>query len=312
MKQGNTKSPNKTIFFVLLGLFCLVSIIFFLVRGSDVPLFNPKGIIATQQYNLMVRVVILLLEIAIPAILIFYFIAWKYRESNNKATRTPDADHRKSYVFFMWAFPTVTMLLLVSIMWPATHKLSPQRSIENGIKPLKIQVIAMRWKWLFIYPEQNIATINYIQIPVNTPVQFDLTGDEVPMSSFWIPHLGGQLYAMTGHVNRLNLMAETIGDYPGSSAELNGDGFSGMKFTARASSLESFNAWTREIKQSSNILSQEEYANILKPSVDNSAAYYAQVGTDIYDNMLMKYNGMHSGHVKKSSQVEHRDYMEHQ
>ncbi len=174
-----------------------------LMKGKDATLFHPKGIIATAQFRLMIRTVLVLLEIAIPALFLFYFFAWKYRESNVPGTPDPKPDHGKSLVFIIWALPTITMLLLASIMWPAAHTLAPQKAIASGAKPLRIQVIAMRWKWLFIYPDQNIATVNYIQVPTGTPLQFDLTADEIPMSSFWIPHLGGQLYAMTGHVNRL-------------------------------------------------------------------------------------------------------------
>jgi len=201
-------------------------------------------------------------------------------------------------VFSLWAIPTVFMLVLASVMWSATHKLAPQKAIASGTKPLTVQVIAMRWKWLFIYPEQNIATVNFVQVPTGTPVLFELTADEAPMSSFWIPHWGGQLYAMTGHVNPLNLLAETPGDYAGRSAEINGAGFAGMKFVAHASSKEDFDVWVKSVQLSSDVLDSEKYGMLLKPSENNTATFYSKADTDVYDNVLTKYNGSHdhTGH----------------
>ena len=151
----------------------------------------------------------------------------------------------------------------------------------------------MRWKWVFIYPEQQIATVNFVNVPVGTPVTFELTADEAPMSSFWIPNLGGQLYSMTGHVNRLNLMAEEAGDYPGSSAEINGAGFAGMKFTARASQPKDFDAWVQRVKQSSDVLDAASYKSLVQPSENNPAVFYSAYDNDLYDTVVTKYMGSH-------------------
>lgn len=276
---------------LFIGLVLLVAI---LLQGVDVALFSPKGLIAREQHGLMLVSAALLLVIAVPTLFLLYFIAWKYRESNEKATYAPLASHGKFFVFSVWAIPSVFMLVLASVMLPATHKLAPQKPINSSIQPLKIQVVAMRWKWLFIYPEQNIATVNFVQVPVGTPVQFELTADEAPMNSFWIPHLGGQLYAMTGHVNRLNLMAAEAGDYSGSAAEINGAGFAGMKFVTRASSTEDFDQWVQTVRQSSEVLDSAGYKKLLSPSENNPAAFYANAEPDLYDNLLLKYNGDHN------------------
>ncbi len=244
----------------------------------------------------MVRTVTLMLGLAIPTLTLFYFMAWRYRESNEKAAYQSHTNHAKTLIFSIWSVPIIFMLMLASVMWPATHRLAPQKLIEAGVEPLNVQVIAMRWKWLFVYPEQEIATVNYIQIPVGTPVQFELTADETPMSSFWIPRLGGQLYAMTGHVNRLNLMAETPGDYGGSSAEINGAGFAGMKFIARASSSQDFNKWVQELRLTEQVLDEKEYEKLLSPSMNNPAIYYSDADSDLFDKLLMKYNGSHMEH----------------
>ncbi len=292
-KHKNKVGHNNPVGFIVLGLIGLGLTITILLRGTDVALLNPKGPIAEAQLNLMIFSAALLLGVAVPTLILLYFFAWKYRESNEKAPYNPSVRHGKFFVFSMWAIPSVFILVLALGMLPATQKLEPSRSIVSDIKPLNIQVIAMRWKWIFIYPEQNIATVNFVQVPVGTPVQFELTADESPMSSFWIPHLGGQLYAMTGHVNRLNLMAEEPGDYPGRSAEITGAGFADMKFIARASSKADFEQWVRNIKLSSDTLDATEYKKLLSPSENNPATLYSKAEPDLFDNLLLKYNGSH-------------------
>lgn len=299
MPKGKKKrGEGRTIKLVILGLIGLGFLVTLLLQGTTVALFSPKGLIASEQHRLMMLSLALLLEIAIPALFLFYFFAWKYRETNDKAIYKPDTPHNKTLVFAIWAVPTISMLLLASVMWPATHKLAPQKAIINGAKPLTIEVIAMRWKWLFIYPEQHIATVNFIQIPVGTPVQFDLSADETPMSSFWIPQLAGQLYAMTGHINRLNIMADTAGDYRGSAAEINGDGFAGMKFIARASSISDFDQWVKLVGQSSTTLDTITYNDLLKPSQNNNATFYSSPQPNLYATMLTKYTGSHTQHTE--------------
>jgi cytochrome o ubiquinol oxidase subunit 2 len=276
---------------ILFALALLGLLIGFLLHGKNVALFNPKGIIARQQHHLITSTLTVLLAIAIPSLLLLYFVAWKYRDTNPKVQQATHTRHGKLLVTSIWLIPTAVMLYLVSVMWPATHRLAPQNSIASETKPLTIQVISLRWKWLFIYPEQHIASLNFVQLPVGTPVTFEMTADETPMSSFWIPNLGGQLYTMTSHVNRLNLMAETIGDYPGSSAEINGPGFAGMKFTARASSSQDFDQWVNALQQSPDVLNTSTYDSLLEPSEYNSSKFYASPDPNIYADVLRKYEG---------------------
>lgn len=294
-KHKNKRTQSNHVALILLGLAGLGLSITMLLQGVNVALFDPKGLVAREQHNLMLVTVVLLLAIAVPTLAVFYFFAWKYRESNEKARHNPDAQHGKFFVFSLWAIPTVFMLALASVMWPATHKLTPKQAIASSVHPITIQVVAMRWKWLFIYPEQNIATVNFVQLPINTPVQFQLTADETPMSSFSIPQLGGQLYAMTGHQNQLNLIADTPGDYAGRSAEINGAGFAGMKFTAHASSMADFNAWVQDVKQASGVLDTATYKKLLSPSQDNTAVFYSRAESDLYSKLVIKYSGSHGG-----------------
>jgi len=297
-KHTSKSNEGRSVKLLVFGFVGLVLLVAMLLYGTDIALFNPKGLIAEQQLRLMLLVGGALVAAAVPTLTLLYFFAWKYRESNDKATYNPDLKHSKLFIVGLWALPTALMLVLATIMWIETHRLEPQKLIVANTNSLKVQVIALRWKWLFIYPDQRIATVNFLQVPTGTPLEFELTADEAPMSSFWIPHLGGQLYAMTGHVNRLNLLAETAGDYTGSSAEINGAGFAGMKFTARASTPEAFDLWVRDVRASSHVLDADEYTALLKPSESQPAAYYSQADASLYDTVLMKYNGSHHHHTE--------------
>ena len=275
-----------------------------LLRHKNIAIVNPKGVIAHQQLGLLIFTTIVLCVAAIPTVLFLYFTAWKYRESNTKVSRysnKPSKHHSKRFLYGIWGFPTIVMLVLLVTLYPATHRLEPRKAVASNNKPMTIQVVSMRWKWVFLYPEQKIATVNFVQIPANTPVQFELTADEAPMSSFWIPNIAGQLYSMTGHVNRLNVQADTVGDYTGSSAEINGPGFAGMKFTTRVSSAEDFASWTEGVKQYPQILNTKTYENLVKPSEDNPAAFYSSYQNDLYETVVNKYAGAHAGHM-------HEDY----
>ncbi|HSX53175.1 MAG TPA: COX aromatic rich motif-containing protein [Patescibacteria group bacterium] len=291
IKPNKKKTPVWTVIIFVFGLIDLALLIRRLLHGHNVALFNPKGQIAHEQHSLMIFTLSVLFAIAIPTLSLLYFFAWRYRESNTKVNHNPQPHHSKILAPGIWMIPTTVMLILVSVMAPATHKLVPQKVIAADAQSLTIEVISLRWKWLFIYPDQGIASLNFVQLPVDTPVTFEMTADETPMSSFWIPNLGGQLYTMTSHVNRLNLMAVTAGDYPGSSAEINGAGFAGMKFTARAGSMDSFVNWEQTVKQSPNNLDIVTYKKLLVPSEYNRAVFYSSFDPNLYASVIGKYEG---------------------
>lgn len=303
MPKGSKKhSRFRAMRVGVLALIGLAVLLYVMLFGNNIAILNPKGLIAEEQLKLIVFSVVLLLIVAVPVVFALYFTAWKYRESNAKAAYAPETRESKLLAVSMWAIPSVFMLVLAVVMIPATHKLEPKKVIAGETKPLTVQVVATRWKWVFIYPEQKIATVNFLQIPVDTPVTFELTADEAPMSSFWIPNLGGMLYAMNGHVNRLNLMATTPGDYPGSTAEINGAGFAGMKFTARAGSREEFDLWVQGVQLTGKALTRAEYDKLVKPSEDYPATFYSEYENDLYDKVLMKYAGSGHNHEQASDQ----------
>lgn len=301
MVNNSRKRRGGTVRIFILGVIGLALLIKVLLNGHNITLFDPKGLMADEQLGLIIFAAVLPLMIAVPTVAFLYFAAWKYRETNTDAAYEPEKKHGKFFNAGIWLVPAAFMMIVSVVMWSATHRLEPQKSIAAEAKPLTVQVVAMRWKWLFIYPEQKIATVNYVQIPVDTPVRFELTADDAPMSAFWIPHLGGMLYAMTGHVNPLNLLGHTVGDYPGSVAEINGAGFADMKFTARVSSREDFDAWVEETQIQPEKLDEAAYDRLLKPSKAHPAAYYSAYEAGLYDKVLMKYHGHEHGESPAAS-----------
>ena len=296
MASKTQKRSGSGIRVFILGLLGLALLIAVLLHGHNIALFNPQGLMADEQLRLIIFAALFPLTIAVPTVAFLYYTAWKYRETNSDATYEPEQKHGKLFNVGIWLVPAVFMMVMSGVMWTSTHRLEPQKAIAATAKPLTVQVVALRWKWLFIYPEQKIATVNFLQIPKDTPVRFELTADDAPMSAFWIPNLGGMLYAMTGHVNLLNLMSHTTGDYPGSVAEINGAGFADMRFTARVSSREDFDAWVQATHFSPEVLDAAAYTKLLSPSAGNPPAFYSEYDSSLYDKVLMKYTGSHESH----------------
>jgi cytochrome o ubiquinol oxidase subunit II len=294
-KRKPTHRPGSLARVIVLASAAFVLLYTVLIQGHNVATLNPQGFVAGEEKGMIIFSGILLLSVAVPVVGVLYFFAWKYRESNTKATHDPTFQAGKLFLVATWGIPAVFMAVLSVAMWTSTHKYVPQQTIAAKVKPLVVQVVAMRWKWLFIYPEQHIATVNFVEVPVNTPVTFALTADDAPMSGFWIPNLGGMLYAMTGHINNLNLMADKPGDYQGSTSEINGAGMADMKFTARASSKVDFDKWVENTKQSWDVLDESEYQQLLKPSVANPEKDYSEFEHGLYAKVLMKYSNDMAG-----------------
>lgn len=298
-KHKSGLSVAKIIGLIFVGFTALGLTLAIMLRGENVAVLHTKGLIADEQRSLILFATLVCLTIAVPTVLLLYFTAWKYRESNGKSKYHPESKNGKLFNVIIWTLPAVFMVILATGLVPATHDLEPKKAISSDVKPINIQVTAMRWKWLFVYPEQQIATVNYVQIPKDVPVVFNVIADEAPMSSFWIPNLGGQLYAMTGHVNRLNLIASEPGDYLGKSAEINGIGFAGMTFTARVSSQQDFQAWVQDTKKTTSELDKAAYDDLLKPSEDNPTAFYASVDNTLYGDAIMKYTRSNNNDASK-------------
>ncbi|MGR3951655.1 MAG: ubiquinol oxidase subunit II [Chlamydia sp.] len=273
--------------FIALTLFVAATLPAIWLSGFHTTVLNPKGIIALQEYNLLVNATLLMLLIVIPVLILTFAIAWRYR-AKAYATYRPDWDYNGWIELLWWGVPFIIIIILSIMTWRSSHSLDPFKELTGENKPLKIQVVALRWKWLFIYPEYHIATINYLQFPKNRPIHFEITAD-APMNSFWIPALGGQIYAMPGMKTQLSLMADGEGVYQGASANLSGYGFSGMKFTASSLTDSNFEEWALLLKNSSNLLTMEKYKELLRPTEYDNEASYALHREGLFDWIVMKY-----------------------
>ena len=255
---------------------------------TNIPVLEPKGIIGQKELHLIVFALLLSLIVVVPVFVLLFTFAWRYREGNLKAKYSPNLDHSRIAETFWWLIPSALILVLSVVAWNSSHQLDPYKPIASKTKPLVIQVIALDWKWLFVYPGQNIASVNFFQFPVNTPIDFEITSD-APMNSFWIPQLGGQIYAMPGMSTRLYLMASQDGSFNGVSANISGSGFADMTFIAKASSRADFDRWTQQTKESTNYLTLAAYDRLAKPSGDNPVSSYSSVQTGLYNTEVMKY-----------------------
>lgn len=265
-----------------------IAVIFLLTRNYTIDVLAPQGQIAEKQRNLLVFASLLSLVVVIPVYALAIGIAWRYREGNKKAKYAPNWGHSKKLEFTWWALPTVLIIILSVVTWNSSHDLDPFKPLASSKQPLTVQVVALEWKWLFIYPDQNIATVNTLTIPEKTPINFQITAD-APMNSFWIPQLGGQIYAMSGMSTKLHLEADKVGTYRGSSANLSGKGFAGMNFPVHSVGRADFETWTAKTKKSPNYLGAQTYNELAKQSENNPAVYYSGVAPNLYDTIVNKY-----------------------
>lgn len=246
----------------------------------------PKGIVALEQRNLLFILQGIMLLVILPVYVLTFVFSWKYRSSNPKATYDPDlVDNRLAEVIW-WGVPLILTGVVAVLTAYKTYELDPYRPLVSDKKPLHLQVVALDWKWLFIYPEEKIATVNFVPFPKEVPLHFEITSD-APMNSFWIPALGGQIYAMPKMKTELYLMANEEGEFRGSSANISGEGFSGMHFIASAMSEEGFQAWLEKAKASENVLNRETYRELRAPSKNHPTETYRLQDEKLFHEILM-------------------------
>lgn len=276
----------------IIAVLGLVGILTVVLKDANIPVLMPKGVIAEKERNLIFIAVALSMIVVIPVFIMLFVVAWKYREKNTKAKYSPNWDSNKWIEALWWGIPLVIITILGVITWQSSHELDPYKPLSSETKPVKIEVVALQWKWLFIYPDYGVASINEASFPTHTPIDFEITAD-APMNSFWIPSLGSQVYAMTGMSTQLHLQADHEGTYPGRSANISGEGFADMSFSAIASSSKGFDDWVKQAKQSGKNLDAETYANLAKPGSESTPSFYTLKQTDLYDTIVMKYMGAH-------------------
>jgi cytochrome o ubiquinol oxidase subunit II len=263
-----------------------------LVACAAVPLFScqqgildPQGPIAAQELLLLINSTAIMLVVVVPVILATLGFAWWYRSSNPRASRSLDESYEGRLEFVLWSIPALIVILLGGVIWIGSHQLDPRAPIAANAKPLQVDVVALDWKWLFIYPEQGIAAVNLLVIPAGTPVRFRLTSATV-MNSFFIPQLGSQIYTMGGMTTHLNLLADKPGEYPGFSANFSGDGFAEMRFVAKAVPAGDFNSWVTQARGGGSALDDAGYSALAKPSKAVPPATYRSVDPKLFERIV--------------------------
>jgi cytochrome o ubiquinol oxidase subunit II len=255
---------------------------------SNMELLNPKGDIGDQEKVLILLALGLMLLVVIPVIVLTLAFTWRYRASNTRATYAPKWAHSTSIEVVVWSIPCVIVAFLAVLIWRTTHSLDPYRPLESDVAPVRVEVVALNWKWLFIYPDYGVATVNRLAIPVNTPIDFKLTSESM-MNSFFIPQLGSQIYAMAGMQTQLHLIADSPGTYAGRSSAFSGPGFSDMHFDTVATSREAFDAWIREARNSPAVLDKSTYRRLEQPSTKTPVTIYASVAPGLFDSIVNRY-----------------------
>ena len=302
VQAGSSHSNAEMRYFVpgkkhlkLLGYCSLIPLLF--LGGCSVsgfPLLDPQGPIGHSEFNLIVTAFLIMLIPVLPVIGMTFWFAWRYRATRRETAPTPGwPEHKIELV--VWAVPTVIVIALGVLTWVTTHRLDPYKSIASPAKPIQIEAIALNWKWLFIYPDEHIATVNQLVIPVNVPVNFRLTSDTV-MASLFIPRLGSQVYAMAGMQTRLHLLASQPGSYRGMNSQFSGAGFPGMHFRVIASSQGDYQAWLKQVRQTGSALNLARFKQLAQPSAHSPVSYFASVQPpDLFDQVMRTFKPMQPG-----------------
>ena len=267
------------------GPIAVVLIVATTLGGCAGGVLDPKGPIAFAERQILLNSLGIMLAIVIPVILATLGVAYWFRASNARARYRPEFSYSGRLEMLVWSIPAMTVFLVGGVAWVGSHDLSPRKPIASGVTPLRVQVGSLDWKWLFIYPDQGIASVNYLQIPVGTPVSFELTSSSV-MNSFFIPQLGSQIYTMAGMVSRLHLQADEPGTYRGISAQFSGEGFSDMHFNVDAVPAEKFSEWVDRTRGIGEQLNATTYAELAKPSAAVTPFTYRSVVRGLFDTIL--------------------------
>src|SRR5262245_47242551 len=253
--------------------------------GCSEGVLDPKGPVASAERLILLNSTGIMLAIVIPTILATLGVAWWFRSSNTRARYLPDFDYSGRLELLVWSIPVMTILLVGGVAWLSSYDLDPPRAIASAQKPVRVQVVALQWKWLFIYPDQGIAAVNQLTVPVGAPISFELTSSGV-MNSFFVPQLGGQIYTMAGMVTRLHLQADHTGTYRGMSANYSGAGFSDMVFKVDAVPAERFPQWVAATRTTGPTLDAHAYVDLAKPSRAVRPFSFRSVAPDLFKGIV--------------------------
>ena len=265
-----------------LGALCAA---FSLVDACSSGALNPKGPVAADEKVILFDATATMLTVVIPVIVCTLAFAWWFRARNPRAARRPDWQYSGRIEFVTWSIPAMIILFLGGVTWIGSHDLDPHKALRSVLRPVDIEVVSLDWKWLFIYPQERIATVNELVIPVDAPIRFTLTSGSV-MNSFFVPQLGSQIYTMAGMATQLNLLASTAGTYSGLSAQFSGDGFSDMRFVVRAVPEAEYQVWVASTRAASLPLDAVRYELLAAPSQHDEPATFGQVSPGLFARIV--------------------------
>jgi cytochrome o ubiquinol oxidase subunit 2 len=257
------------------------------LEGCRTAVLSPAGPIGAANRTILLDALVIMLAIVVPTILAILAFAWWFRESNKHARRQPTFTYSGRVELIVWSIPALVVFFLGGIAWIGSQLLDPARPIASTTKPLEIEVVSLDWKWLFIYPEQGVASMNYLVAPAGVPLHFRITSASV-FNVFFVPRLGSEIYSMYGMTTQLNLQADQPGVYPGLSAQFSGDGFSDMAFDLRAVTAEEFSAWAAATNASGPVLDEAGYRELLKQSQNVKPYTYRSVAPGLFDAIVMQ------------------------
>jgi len=252
------------------------------LSGCDRGVLDPVGPIGASERVILFDATAIMLAVIIPVIVLTLVFTWWFRASNRRATYRPEWEYSGRIELIVWSIPALVILFLAGIAWISSHELDPAKPLQSAKAPLEVEVVSLDWRWLFIYPRERIATVNYLVVPTGVPVHFRLTSTSV-MNSFFIPRLGSQIYTMPGMTTDLNLQADIAGAYPGLSAQFSGPGFSDMQFTLRAEQGDGFATWVAQAHERGQVLDEAAVAQLIRPTRAAGELTYGSVPDDPFE-----------------------------
>jgi cytochrome o ubiquinol oxidase subunit 2 len=248
-------------------------------------ILDPQGPIGAADTAILIDSVAIMLAIVLPTIVAIFAFAFWFRASNTKARYLPNWEYSGRIELVVWSVPALTIILLGGVAWIGAHQLDPAKAVEGSAKPLTIQAVSLDWKWLFIYPDQRVATINTLTVPAGVPLRFELTSSSV-MNVFFIPQFGSMIYTMNGMATQLNLRADRPGTFQGLSAHFSGDGFSDMHFDVHVVPSEQFSKWAQDASRAEKSLDELSYGEIAKPSMKSQPAVYRLADPHLFNSIV--------------------------
>ncbi len=292
-----TRLARKTSKFAVRGVILLTTIILTGCSHAKMGIFDPKGLVAVREHQLLFDAIALMLIVVIPVIIMSFAFIYRYRDTHKGGSKyTPNWSHNTLVEIVCWGVPIILTVFLGIMTWKSSHQLDPYRKLDVPGKVMTVEAIALPWKWLFIYPQQGIATVNELVIPKDRQIKFYITADNVPMSAFFIPQLGSQIYAMAGMRTQLHLVSGHIGTYDGLNTQYNGKGFSEMHFKTKVVSAKNMRRWVAKVKRSRTKLFGNAYAQVRKPSIAAPVQYFSAVKKGLFTGIMKSYRApVHPG-----------------